>query len=285
MNVAGLTLHEVRPVGGGDVCEAVRGVSAAGVEVFAKTLNGAPEGFFAAESRGLESLRVAGGPPLPAVLAHDAGGLVLEWVEPGRATAVGAEQAGRALAEMHRAGARGPGFGTDQPGFVATLCQPAGRGEAWAQWWAEYRLLPLLRDAVDRDRIGGADRAAVEALASRITDLAGPAEPVARVHGDLWSGNLLWSAGGRAWLVDAGAAHDGHRETDLAMLSLFGAPWLDRLLAAYAEVWPPSAGWRQRTSLHQVYPLLVHAVLFGGGYPARCGEAARAALGGRAAAG
>ena len=75
---------------------------------------------------------------------------------------------------------------------------------------------------------------------------------------------MLWS-GGRGWLVDP-AAHGGHRETDLAMLTLFGEGWVPRLLAAYAESTPLADGWRERQRLHQIHPLLVHAVLFGGGY-------------------
>ncbi|HEV7653292.1 MAG TPA: fructosamine kinase family protein [Mycobacteriales bacterium] len=84
---------------------------------------------------------------------------------------------------------------------------------------------------------------------------------------------MVWS-GGRGWLVDP-AAHGGHRETDLAMLTLFGESWVPRLLAAYAEADPPAAGWQDRRRLHQVHPLLVHAVLFGASYLAAALDAAR----------
>jgi fructosamine-3-kinase len=280
VRVAGITLSDVRPVGGGDICQAVRATTGDGDAVFAKTLRDAPEGFFAAEARGLSSLRLPGAPPVPRVLAHDGAGLVLEWIEPGAATAAGAERAGRSLAALHAAPDGTAGFGNDEPAFVATVRQPAGRGESGPQWWAEFRLLPLLREAVDHAVLSDADRRAVEDVAAGIADLSGPAEPPARVHGDLWSGNLLWAASGQAWLVDAGAAHAGHRETDVAMLALFGAPFLDRLVSAYQDVTPLGSGWRHRVALHQVYPLLVHAVLFGGGYAARCGDAARSALSG-----
>lgn len=99
--------------------------------------------------------------------------------------------------------------------------------------------------------------------------------PVARVHGDLWSGNVLWDAddGGRAVLIDP-AAHGGHAETDLAMLALWGQPCLDDVLVGYEEASPTAPGRAERVALHQVHPLLVHAVLYGGGYGR---DAARAA--------
>ncbi|MGC1288154.1 MAG: fructosamine kinase family protein, partial [Streptosporangiaceae bacterium] len=96
------------------------------------------------------------------------------------------------------------------------------------------------------------------------------------IHGDCWSGNVLWS-GGRGWLIDP-AAHGGHRETDLAMLALFGAPFLDRLISCYQEVAPLAGGWRERVPLHQLHPLLVHVCLFGAGYRTAALDAARAAL-------
>ena len=102
----------------------------------------------------------------------------------------------------------------------------------------------------------------------RVGELAGPPEPPSRIHGDLWSGNILWS-GGTGWLIDP-AAHGGHRETDLAMLALFGAPYLDRdrgRLYRGDNRWP--AGWRQRVPLHQLHPLLVHVCLFGAAYSRR----------------
>ena len=110
---------------------------------------------------------------------------------------------------------------------------------------------------------------------SRLADgrLSVPDAEPARLHGDLWSGNILWSADG-AVLIDP-AAHGGHRETDLAMLDLFGLPHLARVLAAYDETWPLDDGWRQRVPLRQLHPLLVHAALFGGGYGAQAVAAAR----------
>jgi fructosamine-3-kinase len=116
----------------------------------------------------------------------------------------------------------------------------------------------------------------VETVIDRIDSLAGPAEPPSRIHGDCWAGNVLWS-GERGWLIDP-AAHGGHRETDLAMLALFGAPDLDRILAGYNDTAPLAPGWRSRVPLHQLHPLLVHACLFGASYAEGVRSAARAAL-------
>jgi fructosamine-3-kinase len=106
----------------------------------------------------------------------------------------------------------------------------------------------------------------------------GVPEPPARLHGDLWSGNVLWAADGRVWVIDP-AAHGGHRESDLAMLALFGAPQLERIIGAYEEVAPLAEGWRERVPLHQAWPLLVHAALFGGGYGTSAAGALRRARG------
>ena len=114
--------------------------------------------------------------------------------------------------------------------------------------------------------------AAVESVAARIEELAGPAEPPARLHGDLWSGNVHAGADGRPWLIDP-AAYGGHREIDLAMLSLFGSR-SPAFGAAYDEVWPRADGHAERVALYQLLPLLVHAVLFGGGYGASARRAA-----------
>ena len=177
---------------------------------------------------------------------------------------------------MHQAGVAWGRFGAPWPGFIASLALPSTEADEWPAWYAENRLLPYLRLARDSGSFGAADGVIVESVASRVGELAGPAEPPSRIHGDLWSGNLIWS-GGRGWLIDP-AAHGGHRETDLAMLALFGAPYIDRILAAYREVSPLADGWESRVPLHQLHPLLVHVCLFGRAYREPALAAARAAL-------
>lgn len=226
-----------------------------------------------AEAAGLRWLAAADAVAVPAVLAHDDEWLVTSYVHPGPATA--AEAFGRDLARLHAAGA--PAFGAPPPGgpvdaWIGLAPMRNETGDDWPSWYATHRLLPYLRTATDR----GVDLRGVDQVCDRIDELAGPAEPPARLHGDLWSGNVLWSADG-AWLIDP-AAHGGHRETDLAMLHLFGCADLDRIVAAYHEATPLADGWRARIPLHQLFPLLVHTVLFGGGYARQTAEAARAAL-------
>jgi fructosamine-3-kinase len=266
------------PVAGGDVCVANRLRLSDGRSAFVKTRARPPAGFFEAEARGLAWLAVDGGVPLPEVLAVAADCLILSWIEPGRPSHDASEVFARALAVTHAAGA--DGFGAAADGYIGTLPLSNTPADSWPEFWASRRVLPYLRVAHDRGAISDVDAAAVEGVVDRIEEYAGPAEPPSRLHGDLWSGNLVWSADGSGYLVDP-AAYAGHRETDLAMLALFGAPNLSRLLDAYAEAAPLADGWRDRAALHQLHPLLVHAVLFGGSYGERAGAAARALLDGR----
>ena len=203
--------------------------------------------------------------------------LALAWIDEGRLDALGEEELGRGLARVHAAGA--PAFGAPPPGAphaglrLGAVELPAATGDDWPAFYAEHRIEPLLRAATDRGALP--DRGAIERAIARLPELAGPPEPPARLHGDLWSGNVLAGRDGRPRLIDP-AAYGGHREVDLAMLRLFGAP-SPRMLAAYEEVHPLAAGHERRVPLYQLFPLLVHAVLFGGGYGASAVAAAQRA--------
>jgi fructosamine-3-kinase len=260
------------PVSGGSICRASRLTLEDGTSVFVKFLThptdepgAVPDGFFESEADGLRWLRAAGGVPVPEVLAGSAGLLALEWIEPGEPDAGAAEQFGRQLAATHRAGA--DAFGAPWPGFIGTLAQPnQSSSTSWAEFFAEGRLRPHLRTSVERGALADADVSLVESVLSRIDELAPPPEPPARLHGDLWPGNVLWGADRNVWLIDP-SAHGGHRETDLAQLALFGGlPYLATVLAAYDEAWPLAEGWRERVPLHQLHLLLVHTALFGAAY-------------------
>jgi fructosamine-3-kinase len=271
----GTAVVSTTPVAGGDICTATRLRLSDGRSALMKTRARTPEDFFTIEAAGLRWLAEAGGAPTPEVLAAADDCLILAWIDPGRPSADAAERLGRQLATTHNAGA--DDFGAPVNGYIATVPLPNTATPTWTEFVVERRVLPYLKIARDRANIATSDAEAIETVVARIDEFAGPAEPPARIHGDLWSGNVVWSSDGVAWLVDP-AAHGGHRETDLAMLTLFGAPHLTRLIDAYDEASPLADGWRARVPLHQLHPLLVHAVLFGGSYGARAGAAARSLL-------
>jgi fructosamine-3-kinase len=271
-SVLGTAVRDATPIGRAVTGERWRLRLADGRDVFVKARDDAPAGFFAVEAAGLEWLgAAAGGPPVPPVLGYDARLLVLPWLTESPPTATAVDRFGRELAALHAAGS--PGFGRSRDGWIGAAPLPNGSAADWPDFYASRRVLPYVRQLRDAGTITPAEVGLFERLGVRLPELAGPPEPPARIHGDLWSGNVVWS-GGRGWLVDP-AAHGGHRETDLAMLTLFGESWVPRLLDAYAEVAAPADGWRERERLHQVHPLLVHAVLFGGDYLAAAVAAAR----------
>ena len=266
------------PLAGGDVCNATRLRLSTGSSALVKTRPHAPADFFRSEASGLRWLAEVPGVLTPDVLAVEDDCLILSWVEGARPSSEAAEQLGRSLAALHAAGAEAFGSspgGAD--GYIGTLPLRNRPVPSWPEFWATQRVLPYLKLARDRQAVSAADAGAVERVVRRLVDLAGPDEPPARLHGDLWSGNLIWGHETRVWLIDP-AAHGGHRESDLALLSLFGCPHLQRVLDAYEEVSPLVDGWEDRVSLHQLFPLLVHACMFGGGYGARVGAAAQSLL-------
>ncbi len=288
----GLAVREARVVGSQHGYQHLMITLAGGQRAFAKVAGGqdaAPAELaaaFAAEASSLRWLAEADAVPVPEVLAVTGSALVISMVPPGHATPSAAFRFGAELARLHAAGAGD--FGAPWRGVIASLPldntplppDPPGLRDGaapgWPQWYARRRLLPYLRLAVDSGALRPEDARLVEAVADRIDSLAGPAEPPSRIHGDCWAGNVLWS-GDRGWLIDP-AAHGGHRETDLAMLALFGAPDLDRILAGYHDTAPLATGWRSRIPLHQLHPLLVHACLFGASYAEGVRSAARSAL-------
>jgi fructosamine-3-kinase len=233
-----------------------------------------------AEAAGLRWLADAGPVRVPAVHGHDERWLVTDRVPTGRPSPEAARRLGHDLAALHAAGA--PAFGAPPPGgprdaFIGLAPMRNADGDDWPGWYAEHRVLPYLRTAVDEGTVRPAEATVVEQVCARMPELAGPPEPPARLHGDLWNGNVLWGEDGHAWLIDP-AAHGGHRETDLAMLQLFGCPYLEHVLDGYQEAAPLADGRPDRVGLHQLFPLLVHAVLFGRAYAEQALSVAERAL-------
>ena len=262
----GSSVVATAPVAGGDINTATRMRLSDGTTALMKTQPHAPEGFFEAEVRGLHWLaEVEDGVAVPEVLASDHECLILRWIEPGKTTLDMATAFGQALARTHLAEA--PAYGAEHDGFIGRLPLPNRTAPTWAEFYATRRVLPYLKVARDRGAATDEDAATIEHVIGRLPDLL-PEEGPSRLHGDLWNGNVLWGLDGQIRVIDP-AAYAGHREADLAMLSLFGLPHLPRVLDAYAEVAPLTDGWEDRIAVHQLFPLLVHACMFGGGYAAR----------------
>jgi fructosamine-3-kinase len=259
-------------VHGGDVASSWRVQLGDGRTVFAKTHPTAPPAFFSTEATGLRWLGEPGAVPVPVVLAVSDGSpnyLVLEWIDAGRARPDTELALGRGLTALHRAGA--PSFGREDRRTTGSRALPNEPCATWPEFYATQRLLPLARLATDAKALDTAAVAGLERVATLLDRFPGSDEPPARLHGDLWAGNRLVARDGRSWLIDP-AAHGGHREFDLAMMRLFGGFRADAF-AAYMEDFPLAEGWQDRVALHQIAPLVVHAIKFGGGY---AGAAARA---------
>jgi fructosamine-3-kinase len=288
--------HDLRRCGGGDINEGWHATLSDGADAFVKTRAGAVPGEYALEAAGLEWLGEPGALRVPRVLEVGEDYLALEWIEPGALDMDGAEELGRGLAATHAAGAPhfgaphfgaphfgAPHFGTprfdaplsgaSEPTRFGSLQLPNDPTPDWASFFVERRLRPLAALAADQGWLTSAGARALERICGHIVELAGPVEPPARLHGDLWGGNVLADTQSRPWLIDP-AVYGGHREVDLAMLRLFGAP-SERVFAAYEELAPLADGWHQRVELWQLPPMLVHGVLFGGSYR---GAAERIAL-------
>ncbi|HVY38435.1 MAG TPA: fructosamine kinase family protein [Polyangia bacterium] len=263
----GSEVADARSLAGGDINQAYEIRLGDGRRLFAKTNPRSPRGMFAAEARGLAWLAEAGALRVPAVVAVSEPGaaaqfLVLELVETGRPARDFDERLGQGLAALHRFGA--PAFGLDHDNFVGRLPQSNAPEATWGAFYRTRRLEPQLRQAVDAGLASPRLRQGFQRLFAALDGLVGPAEPPSRLHGDLWGGNLLCDADGAPCLIDP-AVYGGHREVDLAMMRLFGG-FGARVFAAYEEAWPLADGAAQRIPLYQLYPLMVHVNLFGGGY-------------------
>lgn len=272
----GTTVVRAAPVRGGDVAIAYAVDLADDRTVFAKTHSAAPSGFFTTEATGLRWLREAcaadGLISVPAVLAVSddrPNHLVLEWIAEGRPRAASESALGAGLARMHAVGA--PCFGREDRRTTGSRGLPNEPCTTWSESYATNRLLPLARLARDSGALPESTIDDLVRLADGLDRFDVSGEPPARLHGDLWRGNRLVDVEDRNWLVDP-AAHGGHREFDLAMMRLFGG-FAPACFAAYEEVAPLTSGWEERVPLHQVAPLVVHAIKFGGGYVSASVEA------------
>jgi fructosamine-3-kinase len=248
---------------------------------FVKQNDHRPERFYEAEAAGIRWLADARGARMVGIISAGPGRIELERVDPVRPDADAARAFGEALAVTHHAGAAAfgaPPDGWDGPLFIGKRRMASAQESSWGRFYARDRIVPYLEIAIEAGSVRPDEIGEIRAACDRIEggDFDDD-EPPARIHGDLWNGNVLWSRDGVV-LIDP-AAHGGHRETDLAMLALFGCPFLDEIVTAYDEAAPLRDGWLKRVPLHQLHPLAVHAASYGRSYGAALHDAAVAVLG------
>lgn len=283
----GLAVSELELTSGGDINDAYRAETDAGA-VFVKSSPAALPGMFTDEAASLEWLgerRAIAVPEVVGVCDDETAPrlLALKWIDRGRLDAAGEEALGRGLALTHAAGApafgatpvRGGGY-AHAPMRFNELSLPNDATDSWADFYTSQRLLPLARECANRGKLDLEGVDLIMRLADRVPELAGPEEPPARTHGDLWSGNVLADRSGTPYLIDP-VAHGGHREVDLALLTVFGGP-SKRCFDAYNEVAPLAPGFEERKPLWQLAMILLHVYIFGESYSAQAKQIARSYL-------
>lgn len=266
---AGIEYTGHRLVTGGDINETYQ-VSGRHSEYFLKLNDAAAyPAMFTKEKRGLQALAGKSSLLVPAVIAEGEWDkhqfLLLEWLERGAVTGGFWEQFANGLASLHQN--TDHEFGWNESNYIGSLVQTNKRHQVWAAFYAEERIIPLVKILFDSGTISKQDVANSESLCQKLVNIF-PAENPALLHGDLWSGNFMAAANGAAAIYDP-AVYFGHREMDIGMSKLFGG-FPNGFYLHYHDLFPLEKDWQQRLPLSQLYPLLVHAVLFGGGYSNRC---------------
>jgi len=259
------------PLTGGCIAEIYRIGLADGSAVVAKL--GGPDGDLELEAWMLRYLADHSALPVPSVIHDSRELLVMEYIETsGGLDAAAQTHAADLLAALHAV--NGPAFGLERDTLIGSLPQPNGEMTSWIEFFAERRLLDMGREALASGGIGGDTMARLEKLAGRLQDIIDePAQP-ALIHGDIWGGNVLSRGGRIAGFVDP-AIYYADPEIELAFSTLFST-FGDSFFSRYAEHRPLAPGFFEaRRDLYNIYPLLVHARLFGGGYGAQADAIAR----------
>lgn len=274
----GAKIVTARPLTGGDINQAYALTLSDKRTVFLKTHSAAPQDMFRREAEGLGWLAKANALKIPQVIAfNDEAGapfLVLEYLRAGRRDTHFDEALGHGLAALHRAAPKH--FGLDSDNYIGRLEQDNRLCSSWVEFYRTARLEPMFAHARNKVPISVELQRDFNHILTTLPERVGPTEAPARLHGDLWSGNLQCSAEGQPALIDP-AVYGGHREIDLAMMKLFGG-FSSRVFAAYHESYPLAAGFQDRVPLYQLYPILVHVALFGSGYLGALHDALRAIL-------
>ena len=270
----GDTAHVWTPISGGDIGQSHRVELESQQRIFVKVYPDGLPGIARAEARGLAWLAEVDALRIPETLATGENWLALEWIEASRPAGDFDERLGAGLARLHAAGA--DRFGFDDDNWIGRLPQTNSQSDDWAGFYGDCRLRPLRRLAAQNGTLPCELGIRLDRLIEELPEYTGPKETPARLHGDLWSGNLMVDETGSPCLIDP-AVYGGHREMDLAMMKLFGG--FDReTFRAYEAAFPLAPGADSRQALYQIYPLLVHVCLFGRSYLDQLARALEAAL-------
>lgn len=261
-----IEISDIKPLSGGSINSVYR-IKTNLQKTFCVKVNRADKfpGMFKAEAEGLKLLSKHSSFHIPKVHSVFNGGslsfLLLEFVISGEKDSEFWQRFGTSLAEMHQV--NHSIFGLDHDNYIGSLPQQNKPSNTWESFFRERRLEPMVKMARDRDLLHKEDTQKFDRLYAKLTDLF-PTEPPSLLHGDLWGGNYMVNTSGFPVLIDP-AVYSGHREMDLSMMQLFGG-FNHRVFDFYNEVYPLEEGWQDRVDLCNLYPLLVHVNLFGGGY-------------------
>ena len=261
----GIELRMIQPLGGGSINQVYKADTAEGSFVMKVNSITRFPGMFSAEAKGLALLSKANGPAVPEVYAETVSGnaqfLLMEYLEPGKRIKDFFGDFGRRVAELHRNSS--DSFGLDHTNYMGSLPQYNEQQNNIVDFYIKQRLEPQVKMATDNGNLNNQDVQKFEALYASFSQIL-PQEPPSLIHGDLWNGNYIVGPSGTACIIDPAVAYSA-READLAMTKLFGG-FDEDFYAAYYEEFPLQQGWLERIDLWNLYPLLVHVNLFGGGY-------------------
>jgi fructosamine-3-kinase len=256
-----------RGVSGGCIANGSRLELSNGQSLFAKQSESLPPRMFAAEALGLTAMQSERGPRVPRPLAVNTGTqsafIIMEWIESGRPGAGFHEKFGRMLARMHQS-LVGERFGFESDNYVGSTEQQNRWAGTWCEFFATRRIGFQTRLARDRGRVDSVLSKSIDSIINRMDTLLTEPECPALLHGDLWGGNYLCDDTGEPVLIDP-AVYYGHPEADLAMTELFGG-FNPAFYGAYGNELPLHPGYKQRRDLYNLYHMLNHLNIFGGGY-------------------
>jgi len=255
----------VTPVGGGSINETFRLETSSGMYFVKKNSSSLYPQMFEKEALGLKILADTGEIPVPEVVAWDETNeeafLIMKYIPPGTKSADFWETFAKRLAALH--GHTDKMFGLDHDNYIGSLPQSNRRYRSWTDFFREERLEFQVKMARNAGKIGSNTIRQFERFYQKLEEIF-PDEPPALIHGDLWGGNFIVNPEGEAVIIDP-AVYYGHREMDLGMSQLFGG-FHHSFYKAYNRYFPLEPGWQERLDYCNLYPLMVHVNLFGGGY-------------------